>query len=153
MGLTAMWTHGTALVVESTDSLARNGRFGWGADLLFKPGESSWLHCPLPTPVLLSSHQRARLLRVFILFNTPQNAGSIRAVHVWDGSTKIHQVKDFIQGSHLGIDNLSTFSLPAPREVFTGVCVSFAFTAAVGLGTEISPRLHVAAVGGDFETP
>lgn len=69
MTISAMWMHGTALAVESPEHLASNGRFGWGGDLQVQPGQSTWMHIQVPTPVLVGGVQ-ARLLRAFFLFET-----------------------------------------------------------------------------------
>ena len=80
MTISAMWMHGTALAVESPERLASNGRFGWGGDLQVQPGQSTWMHIQVPTP-----------LRVFFLFET--FGGRFGELHVFDGGSKVHELK------------------------------------------------------------
>ena len=54
MPLHASWVHGNALTVEDPSALERDGHNGWGRDLAFVPGKASWLHIPLPTPVIVA---------------------------------------------------------------------------------------------------
>lgn len=98
MSFQASWIHGNALTVESPENLNHIGHYGWGADMDVKHGKGSWFHVPLPTPVMLSDG-RSTLFRVFLLFETEQ--GSIRGVHLYDGSGKIQEFSGFsLSGQH-----------------------------------------------------
>jgi hypothetical protein len=152
MGFHASWVHGNALTVESPENLNRVGHFGWGADMSVKPGQASWFHIALPTPVIVSD-VRSSLIRVFLLFESEQ--GSIRNVHVYDGSFKIQELNDLLsEGEHrLGLDGLNTFDLAQPHSVAFGIGVSFFFIANIGFDSAIPPsRLIVASAGGDYIT-
>ncbi len=87
MALFASWIPGNALKVESPEHLALLGHFGWGADMYMQPGKGSWFHIPTPTPVIVNN-VRAALVRVFLLFDIAPGTGSIRNVHIFDGSFK-----------------------------------------------------------------
>jgi hypothetical protein len=152
MGFNASWVHGNALTVESPENLNRVGHFGWGADMSVKPGQGSWFHIALPTPVIVSD-VRSSLIRVFLLFESEQ--GSIRNVHVYDGSFKIQEFNDLLsEGEHrLGLDDMNTFNLAQPHSVAFGIGVSFFFIANIGFDSAIPPsRLIVASAGGDYIT-
>jgi len=82
MPLYASWVHGNAVTVESPQNLDRVGHFGWGGDMMVRPGTDSWFHVPIPTPVI-ANDARTSLNRVFLLFNS--NSGSISNVQVYDG--------------------------------------------------------------------
>ena len=134
MTISAMWMHGTALAVESPEHLASNGRFGWGGDLQVQPGQSTWMHIQVPTPVLVGGVQ-ARLLRASFLFET--FGGRFDELHVFDA----------------GVDSANRFDLATPHTVFFGVGLSAHFTASIGIDSPIPPtRVIVSAAGGDFET-
>ncbi len=152
MTISAMWMHGTALAVESPEHLASNGRFGWGGDLQVQPGQSTWMHIQVPTPVLVGGVQ-ARLLRAFFLFET--FGGRFDELHVFDGGSKVHEFKGLnLSGKHrAGVDSANRFDLATPHTVFFGVGLSAHFTASIGIDSPIPPtRVIVSAAGGDFET-
>ncbi|GAA2746689.1 hypothetical protein GCM10010440_39460 [Kitasatospora cinereorecta] len=48
----ASWIHGNAVAVESPESLARVGHFGWRADMSINPGMSNCFHITVPTPAI-----------------------------------------------------------------------------------------------------
>ncbi|MBW8879501.1 MAG: hypothetical protein JF614_31595 [Acidobacteria bacterium] len=144
------WVHGNALTVESPENLLRVGHYGWGADMLILPGKGSWFHIPLPTPVIVND-VRAHLQRVFILFKS--ESGSIRNVHVYDGSSKPQELNDLLlEGEHrLSLDAQNTFPLEKPHTVVWGIGISFYFVADIGIDTPTpAARLIVGAAGGDF---
>lgn len=150
MAMHASWVHGNALTVESPENLARVGHYGWGADMLIRPGKGSWFHIPLPTPVIVGD-VRTRLQRVFLLFKSV--SGSIRDVHVYDGSSKPQEFNGGVhQGEHrLGLDGQNTFDLETPHTVVWGIGISFYFIADIGFDTQIAPaQLILASAGGDF---
>lgn len=152
MGFHASWVHGNALTVESPENLNRVGHFGWGADMSVKPGKESWFHIALPTPVIVSD-VRSNLIRVFLMFES--ELGSIRNVHVYDGSFKIQEFNDLMsEGEHrLGLDGMNTFNLAQPHSVAFGIGVSFFFIASIGFDSAIPPsRLILASAGGDYIT-
>jgi hypothetical protein len=152
MGFHASWVHGNALTVENPENLNRVGHFGWGADMSVKPGKASWFHVALPTPVIVSD-VRSNLIRVFLMFQSEQ--GSIRSVHVYDGSFKIQEFNGLMnEGEHrLGLDGMNTFNLARPHSVAFGIGVSFFFIASIGFDSAIPPsRLILASAGGDYIT-
>ena len=152
MALQASWIHGNALTVEAPQNLDRVGHYGWGADMAIKPGKDSWFHIPLPTPVIVNDI-RSKLNRVFIMFDAV--SGSIRNVHVYDGSSKVQEFNGLmLEGEHrLQLDAQNTFNLSTPHTVVWGIGISFYFIAAVGIDTPIpDARLIVGAAGGDFTT-
>jgi hypothetical protein len=116
------------------------------------PGKSSWFHVPLPTPVILDGN-RSSLIRVFLMFETEQ--GSIRNVHVYDGSSKVQEFNDlFLQGEHrINLDGANTFTLSQPHSVIFGIGVSLFFVADIGFDSNIPPpRLILGSAGGDYNT-
>ena len=152
MALHAMWTHGNALTVENPGSLDRVGHFGWGADMAVKPGQSSWFHIPLATPVIVGD-VRTQVQILFLMFDA--ESGSIRNVHIYDGSGKVQEFNDLlISGEHrTALDGLNTFKLSEPHTVVWGMGISFFFVADIGFDTRIpAARLIVSSAGGDFGT-
>ncbi|HEX4961757.1 MAG TPA: DUF6623 family protein [Thermoanaerobaculia bacterium] len=147
----ASWVHGNALTVESPENLARVGHYAWGADMLTQPGKGSWFHLPLPTPVIVSD-VRTTLHRVFVLFKS--EGGSIRNLHVYDGSSKPQEFNDLVlQGEHrLNLDSENTFILEKPHTVVWGIGISFYFEANAEIDSAQQARLIVGAAGGEFLT-
>ncbi len=147
----ASWVHGNALTVESPDTVARMGHFGWGADVLLQPGQASWFHIALPTPVLVA--ERTKLQTAFLLFKTDPGKVCIQTVHVYDGSCLLQEFNDLhLEGAHhLEVDNQNTFRLPVPHELRFGVGISFFCVAPTGFENGASStQLILAAAGADF---
>ncbi|MFY9826718.1 MAG: DUF6623 family protein [Thermoanaerobaculia bacterium] len=152
MGKNTSWVHGNAVTVQSPENLAREGHYGWGADMLIHPGQASWFHIPLPTPVIVND-VRSSLHRVFLLFKSEW--GSIRSVHVYDGSSRPQEFNDLLlQGDHrVKLDAENTFPLEKPHTVVWGIGISFYFVADTGGEDSVPPaRLIIGAAGGEFLT-
>ena len=150
MALYASWVHGNVITVEAPENLDRVGHYGWGGDMAIKPGKDSWFHVPLPTPVI-ANDVRTKLNRVFLLFDSV--SGSIRNVHVYDGSSKVQEFNNLLlSGEHrLGLDAENTFTLSAPHTVVWGIGISFYFIADIGFDSNIpDARLILGSAGGDF---
>jgi len=149
MTLYASWVHGNTLTVESPENLARVGHFGWGVDMETISFKETWIHIPLPTPVIVAD-RRTNLLRVFLLFSS--DGGRIKNVHVYDGSSIIQEFNDlFLEGEHLGALNIqNTFNLAHPHTVVWGVGISFFYAGGGGFEGGHGGHLIVGAAGGDF---
>ena len=116
------------------------------------PGKVSWFHAALPTPVIIDG-VRAKLTRVFLMFEAEQ--GSIRDVHVYDGSSKVQEFSGLnLSGEHrISLDGVNTFNLTAPHTVRFGIGVSFLFIADIGFDSQIPPsRLILGSAGADYTT-
>ncbi|MBH0780502.1 DUF6623 family protein [Nocardia bovistercoris] len=152
MALNASWAHGSAIVVESPEATAFIAHRGQGTELGFNPGKASWLHAPVPTPVMVGG-RRAKIIRAFLCFNIPQPDNEIRAVHIFDGGNRIFAWNDLhIGGNHLTIGSKNTFELPNPVAVATGISITFLFQAAIGFDTNIGPqKLAFVTYGADFD--
>jgi hypothetical protein len=149
MPLYASWVHGNAVTVETPQNLARVGHFGWGGDMQLVPGKGSWMHIPLPTPVIVGDVRTT--VQTFFLTYRAENC-EIRAFHVFDGSERIQEFNDLhLSGEHRSpLDAQNTFTLSAPRTVLWGIGLTFFVQAAIGFDTVIVPRLIIASAGGDF---
>jgi hypothetical protein len=145
MTMQAFWTHGNALTIETLESLASATRFGWGTDIIMRPGAASWFHVPLASPVI-SDGVRTSLQRAFVLFKS--EGGSITNVHLYDGASKFKSFDGLsLQGDHRnGLDGSNTLELASPHSVLFGIGISFRFAAA----PRSSAQLSVATAGGDF---
>ncbi len=146
----ASWTHGNNLTVESPENLDSVGHYGWGGDMLIKPGKSSWFHIPIPTPVIVNGN-RSLLQRVFIMFQCTQC--SIRNLHVYDGSSKVQEFNNLMyDGEHrTSLDTQNTYNLSNQHIVIWGIGITFFCVADIGFDSKIPPpRLILGAAGGDF---
>lgn len=161
-GFTASWTHGHAVVVESMvdDGVFKFTRFGWGAEIVVRPGTSRWFHIPIPTPVILDG-KRMKLIRVFLQWQQirghPRSA-HIEDAHLWDGKNRIAKksANDFKQSGFATMPDHQTYELPRPREWFFGVGLSFKLGAHGNVGGQFvendqAPVIVIGSAGADFE--
>jgi Family of unknown function (DUF6623) len=148
----ASWTHGNSLTVETPQNLASIIHIGWGTELRFVPGKSSWCHIPIPTPVIVDN-QRLKVQKLFLFFNVKEGQGSIRNIHVYDGPSRIQTFDGLtLKGDHGGgIDSVNTITLQNQHSVLFGISISFLFQAAIGIDSPIPPPLlTVTTAGADF---
>jgi hypothetical protein len=148
----ASWIHGNSLTVETPRNLSSIVHIGWGTELRFGPGKSSWCHIPIPTPVIIDD-RRARLQKLFLFFKCEEVDGDIRNIHIYDGPVAIQRFNGLsLKGNHSErIDSTNTITLQNPREVFHGISISFLFQAVKGIDTSIpAPLLTITSAGGDF---
>jgi hypothetical protein len=83
----AMWIHGHSLQVEYPERLSKVERRGFSVRLTSpSAGQPNWLHFAIPTPVIVNDN-RLRVGSVLVRFKC--GIASVKAVHVYDGETKI----------------------------------------------------------------
>jgi hypothetical protein len=172
MTLQAMWVHGNTIVPERTikaEPVGTDGpltdipgvpgsgmlgfRRGGGATFRGKDNHDNWFHFSIPTPVI---HEgvRARLLKVFVLFNSDPTV-SVTDVHVWDGIRERifeREMPTGVTGRHDGADGLSDlaedftqWTLPDQPQIYWGVGISVrVFFADEG-------QITFTSAGADFE--
>jgi hypothetical protein len=103
----SLFTHGTALEIETPENLAHHLRVGWGTQIVFKEpvlenvsglivradiGPGSWFHIPLTSSLNTFGKSNPQLDSVTILFDTSHCR--ITNVHVWDGATLVQEFND-----------------------------------------------------------
>ena len=120
MALTALWTHGNAVIPERPDLLEEVSRFGFGTQVRMKPHTEQWFHVPMPSPVFLNGH-RPKLLRVIILARS--DSVNIRKVHIFDGNDRQRERLVAIGGEKLSFNPDSVVDA-ANLEVFKGLGIS-----------------------------
>jgi len=150
MPTTAMWTHGNAASAESPENVDQIVHIGWGTEFHFKPGKLSWIHIPIPSPVLIGD-QRSKLTVFFVLFNAKD--GEVRAVHLFDGPNRVREFNDLAHtGEHAGsFDAQTIYRLDPPHTVFGGMGISLLFAARIGFEGGAQPLLLISTAGGDFQ--
>lgn len=168
----ASWVHGNAVRVQNVENVVSVSFLAPGAEIVIAPGRGCWFHVPLPTPAIVAEHSqlepgpgseprtvpvlesaRTSLHRVSLLFGAGE--GTLRNVHVHDGSAKVQEWNDLhVRGDHrLATDGQNSFTLATPHRVTCGIGLSFFFVADVGIDTASkSPAatLVVCAAGADF---
>lgn len=164
-GLTASWVHGNAVVMEhppqEDGGVFDFNHFGWGSQIVMRPGFSRWFHISIPTPVLLDG-TRMKLIRVFLQFSQIRGfarSGSIQDAHLWDGQDRIAKLSDndFKQTGFASLGPaFRTYELPRSREWFFGVGLSFLLSGAGNVGgvfvdNSDAPVMVIASAGADFE--
>ena len=148
-----IWAHGNALTVESPENLEHQGiHFGWGTDLVLKPGAGSWFHIPLPVPAVVADYP-VYLKKIVLLFETEGNA-SLKQVHIYDGQAVLQEFNNLpgVDGDFTSIGPNNTFVLSTPRKVRRGISLSFFIQGTLPQGPErpTENRLMVPAVGAEY---
>jgi hypothetical protein len=158
MSRTSMWIHGNAVVVQSPENLSDRLNAGWGAELSIRLGTDTWLHIPVPTPIVNNDLDLA-LESVTLLFRCDDLASIIDTVDIYDGGSMIQEFgnlnltgHDFtIPRSAPGIQG-NIFTLQGSHRVSNGVSISFHFKAAASfVGHDTPIELLVLGAGGDFD--
>jgi len=99
MALTAMWTHGNAVIPETPELLDKITHLGFGTQVQLRRDTDQWFHVPMPSPVILGG-VRPKLQRVIILGRS-SISDYIRRVHIFDGSTRVQDHSVLICGDKL----------------------------------------------------
>ncbi|MER6152584.1 hypothetical protein [Streptomyces hirsutus] len=145
MALTALWTHGNAVVPESPQQLEKFIQLGFGTDVTSKQGvPKMWFHVPMPTPPLLNG-QRPKLKRVALLGKSGDVSSAIRRVHIFDGSDRVQDKGVLISGNNLNFNEgcvVQTGSQP----IFKGLGISMFLDA-----SSVPFSYFFAAFGADWE--
>jgi hypothetical protein len=84
----AAWVHGSSLQVETPQNVKSVTRFGFYTRIVGKPGKGTWIHFPVPTPVIVDA-QRLRLESAMIRFNCNSNRVCVAHFHVFDGEQRV----------------------------------------------------------------
>jgi hypothetical protein len=151
MSLHASWTHGNAVRVETPENFKSIRPMGSGTDLEFVPDRWSWMHIPIPTPVIVKD-VRVKVQTLFFLFTS--DSAFLREAHIYDGPARIHTINTHGSwGNHgNGIDEQNTFKLPTPHPVSWGMSISCLFQGSDSIEVIVRPKLLVVAAGADFTT-
>ncbi|WP_413789067.1 DUF6623 family protein [Bacillus kandeliae] len=148
MALTAMWTHGNAVVPETPELLDRFTRLGFGTQVTLRRGTNQWFHVPMPSPVLLGG-VRPKLRRIFILGNSDVSS-CIRRVHIFDGSTRVRDVPKLICGNKLAIGPDNTIEFGYSGQPGLPIYYGLGITMFIESAT-FSASYFFAAFGADWE--
>lgn len=162
-GVTASWVHGNAVVAEQPvgdGSILGFDHFGWGTQIVMRPGSARWFHISIPTPVLLDG-KRMKLIRVFLQWQQIRgypHSAEIEDVHLWDGQNLIARMsnKDFKRSNYLTIPGHNTYELFRSREWWFGVGLSFKLGGRGNVSGHFvdmrdAPVVVIGSAGADFE--
>jgi hypothetical protein len=129
----AMWIHGHSMQIENPERLASVWRAGMYIRVEGKPGNATWFHFAIPTPVIVNDH-RLRALRVILQFRTSSADASVRDIHVYNVNLS-------------GNVGYRAFDIPGNPEVKLGIGISIG----VGFGVEMmSHQMEFISAGCDF---
>jgi hypothetical protein len=147
MSKSTIWVHGTSLVTETHEHVPDDGRYGWGADVSVQPGKAAWFHLSVPIAVP-SDAIGVDVHEVYVKFKA--EGGSLRSVHIYDGSTPVHAINDLqVEGEFRSqITAQNTFGLPQPHTLRSGLGISLWFIASIGFDTQIPPSRFIVAAAG-----
>jgi len=95
-----LWMHGVNMQVEYPARLTSVRATGPFVRIEGTRGQNTWLHFPLPTPVVLDG-VRMRIERAYVSFRTRDHA-SVDEVIIYDGESRIAEHMDLdLRGEHL----------------------------------------------------
>jgi len=144
MALTALWTHGNAVIPESPQLLTTINRLGFGTEVKAQQGVSQmWFHVPMPTPAFLNG-QRPTLRRVILLGKT-DTTSCIRRVHIFDGSDRVQDKSVLICGDNLNFNERCVVQTES-QAIFKGLGISMFVDAST-----VALSYFFAAFGADWE--
>jgi hypothetical protein len=104
----SLFTHGSAVQIETPNALASNIKVGWGTQITFREpvaenveglpvfpnvGPGSWFHIPLPSTLTTFGRRNPHLESITLLFESRHCR--ILHVHVYDGVDIIQEFNDF----------------------------------------------------------
>jgi len=140
----AMWVHGHSMQIEYPERLSTVWRAGFYIRVEGNPGQDNWFHFAIPTPVIVDDN-RLRVGSVMIRFRCGSSDAYVRAVHIYDGETKI--------ASHDSL-HLSPTSWAWPRfDVPTHPDIRWGLGISIGVAfgaTALSRRIEFSSAGCDF---
>jgi hypothetical protein len=139
----AMWTHGTSMVIEFPDNIARVWKAGFYMEVEGKPNTNNWLHFPIPTTVIVDD-KRLRVGSVMLLCETLSPNAVIRNVHIYDGPDKIAAHDSLSISGNAG---LVRFDVPTHPPVNWGVGISVGVSFGGGSGSLV---MKFKSAGCDF---
>ena len=145
----AMWIHGHSMTVEYADRIATLERQGNYIQVTGRAFSSNWFHFAIPTPVIVND-KRLQLGSILLRFRTG-GATSLKAIHVWDGETRI-LVNDSVDPATNEDFQMSRFAVPGNPEVRWGVGISLnaEFGDPENLKTQRPLMFEVSSAGCDF---
>lgn len=143
----AMWTHGSAVQVETPNNLKSVERYAFFTRLVGNKGSGSWLHFAIPTPVIVDD-QRLRLESAMIRFRCNSDMVCVAHFHVCDGEDRFY-MNDNINVVH------NNWQIPLHRETIRpervllwgiGISIYVAFNG----NSDAENTIELAAAGCDF---
>ena len=114
-----IWMHGNNMQVEYPGRLTSVRATGPFVRIEGARGQNTWLHFPLPTPVLVDG-DRMHIERTYVSFRTRDHA-KVHEVIVYDGESRIAEHMDLdLRGDHLD----AKFDVPGHPEINKGINVT-----------------------------
>lgn len=155
-GFTASWVHGNAVVAQSSDLFSFE-KYGWGTQIVMRPGQSCWFHIPVPTPEILDG-ARMQLIRAFIQLRFEGPGGILDELHLWDGDRRVATDTDLKAAidADVKLPGCRTFEFYQPWVCQFGVGLSFKLAAmtkesAVYTRRDQKPTFVIGSAGAHFE--
>jgi hypothetical protein len=144
------WIHGNTLTVETPQNLASISHTGFATKLQFLPGQSSWCHIAIPTPVRIDGHN-LHVRNLYLLYNINRGEGVITTAVVYDGPKLVKRIEGLSNaGDHSwAIDFKNTIDLLGHHPVSFGMSISFLFQAAIDR-PDLQPVIYITAAGAVF---
>jgi len=118
----ASWIHGNTGRVERQEFTHKITPFGFGLEVQ-STGPMNWVHYGIPTPVIVNE-KRLKILRVMLVFDTPNTYSRVQNVHVWDGSVRLANIDGLSLSGHHPFES---FPIPGTPSVQFGITVSIGF--------------------------
>ncbi|MDL4814017.1 DUF6623 family protein [Actinomadura opuntiae] len=145
MALTALWTHGNAVVPETPHLLEEIAYRGFGAYVRLQRGTQQWFHVPMPTPVFIRD-SRPKVRKIMILGKSDVSS-CIRKVHVFDNAKRVEDHSVTICGDKLALSSGNTI-WPNDLTIYFGLGISMLIDAQT-----FSAEFNFAGFGADWEHP
>ena len=141
-----LWMHGVNMQVEYPARLTSVRATGPFVRIEGTRGQNTWLHFPLPTPVVLDG-VRMRIEGAYVSFRTRDHA-TVNEVIVYDGEKRIAEHMDInLKGDHLD----GRFEIPGTPEVNQGLNIVVGVTFEQGAPDMRSMQIEIVGAGIEFQ--
>ena len=143
----ASWAHVHEVAVEHPDRLASRRHTGVHASFVGRPGERTWLHFAVPTPVIVRN-RRLRVGSVLLRFRRRGPGVRVGSVHVYDGEVRIaaHAGRDPAPGNW----HVERYEVGADPEIRWGLGVSVELVFGNDATAAEGRQVDFSSVGCDF---
>jgi pimeloyl-ACP methyl ester carboxylesterase len=143
----ASWAHAHDVTVEHPERLESIRHIGSLVSVRGRPGQETWLHFAVPTPVIVDD-QRLSAGSVMLRYRTSASGAYIGAVHIYDGERNLAAYNNLSARAETW--RFRRFDIPEVPTMHWGLGISLKAVFEAGDSDPDGRRIEISAVGCDF---